>query len=128
MDLLRSLRYVAAGGIIGALCRWGIVSALGGDPTGAAMLAINVAGSLLLGVLVGASAPRRGGRPRVTTNQFLLVGTGFCGAFTSFSSYALELAQDLDSGTVTAASAIGFGTAIGAVVAAGIGYRLGSRP
>ncbi|MFV0259884.1 MAG: fluoride efflux transporter FluC [Acidimicrobiales bacterium] len=128
MELLRSLRYVAAGGVIGALCRWGIVSALGGDPTGAGMLAINVVGSLILGVLVGASAPRRGGRPRVTTNQFLLVGTGFCGAFTSFSSYALDVARNLDSGTVTAASLAGFGTAVGAVVAAGVGYRLGSRP
>lgn len=49
---------------------------------------INVAGSLLLGVLLGM---------RVPSELVLLLGTGFCGGFTTFSTFGYEtvrLAQD----------------------------------
>ncbi|KGN30907.1 hypothetical protein N802_05785 [Knoellia sinensis KCTC 19936] len=45
-------------------------------------LTVNVLGSLILGLLVGAA---------VDGSWMALLGTGFCGAFTTFSTLALEL-------------------------------------
>jgi CrcB protein len=127
MHNLSSLRYVAAGGAIGALTRWAVVGVAADGRAGLAIFFLNVIGSVLLGVLVGASHPRRGRQP-VTGNQFLLVGAGFCGALTTFSTYAVDVATSLDEGRLLPAALTGFGTAVTAVVGAGIGYRLGRRP
>lgn len=121
-----SLRYVAAGGIAGAVARWGLLLAVG--PTWAAqtVVGINGAGSLILGVLIGLRHTRRG-HQRISTNVFLLLGGGFCGAFTTFSTYAVQVARALDEGNLGRAAAIAFATAGVAVLGAGIGYRVGSR-
>jgi CrcB protein len=124
---LSSLRYVAAGGAIGALTRWAAVGLVEESRATHAIFALNVAGSVVLGLLVGASRTRSG-RRRVTGNQFLLVGAGFCGSLTTFSSFALDVAVALDEGALLSAALTGFGTAIVTVVGAGIGYRIGSRP
>jgi CrcB protein len=44
-------------------------------------LAVNLAGSLLLGVLVGAG---------VSTQAMALLGTGLCGGLTTYSSFAVQ--------------------------------------
>lgn len=49
-------------------------------------LLVNIAGSLLLGILVGLI----GAASRVSPLVFALVGTGFCGAFTTFSTFATD--------------------------------------
>jgi CrcB protein len=127
MQQLSSLRYVAAGGAIGALTRWAIVGLVAGNRTSLAIFALNVVGSLVLGLLVGASLTRDG-RRRVTANQFLLVGAGFCGALTTFSTFAVDVATALDEGDLLPAALTGFGTAVVTVVGAGVGYRIGSKP
>lgn len=127
MHLLMSLRYVAAGGALGALVRWGSVGAAGDAWSAAAVLALNVLGSLLLGLLVGMNLTRTG-HTRVTENQFLLVGTGFCGGLTTFSTYSVQVAEALDDGALAEAALVGFSTGLIAVLFAGIGYRIGSRP
>ena len=127
MEQLSSMRFVATGGVIGALLR---CLALASFDDGAAPLIIfvlNVVGSLLLGVFVGLRVTRAGGH-RLTRNQFLLAGTGFCGALTTFSTFALQVANHLDDGAVGPALSTGFATPMVAMVLAGIGYRLGSRP
>jgi CrcB protein len=74
---------VFGGGILGGLARYGISRAwptpTGGFPT--AILVVNTAGAFILAVLVTVVALRAAPvylRP--------LLGTGFCGAFTTFSS------------------------------------------
>lgn len=54
-------------------------------------LVINVSGSLLLGV-VAAGFRDRGGP------GFLLLGTGFCGGYTTFSTFSLEVAEAIQKG------------------------------
>lgn len=51
------------------------------------ILAVNVLGSFVLGIVVGAGADRI-----IDENVRLGVAVGFCGAFTTFSTFAAELA------------------------------------
>lgn len=76
---------VALGAAVGAPLRYlvnhGIRVGFGGTPT-AGTLVVNVAGSFVLGLVVGAGL---GSAP------LTLVGIGFCGALTTFSTLALEI-------------------------------------
>jgi fluoride exporter len=76
---------VALGAAIGAPSRYltnhWVRQRLGGTPA-AGTLVVNVVGSFVLGLLVGAGA---------TGAPLALVGIGFCGALTTFSTLALEL-------------------------------------
>lgn len=88
---MRTALLVTVGAAVGAPARllvghWLRVG-VGATPTGGT-LCVNVIGSLLLGLLVGAA---------VTGDAMALVGVGFCGALTTFSTLALEIwdaAQD----------------------------------
>jgi CrcB protein len=75
-------------------------------------LAVNLAGSALLGWLVGHGVD---GRP------LLLLGTGFCGAFTTYSAVAV---QSVNRGGWRGL-AYATGTVVGCLAAAWLGYRLG---
>lgn len=84
---MKTLLLVFIGGGVGSLCRYGISRALAGTP-GAfpwATLLANVLSCFLLGFLVEWSA-----RGLLTTNQRLLLATGFCGGFSTFSTFAGE--------------------------------------
>ncbi|MFB6169264.1 MAG: CrcB family protein [Haloferacaceae archaeon] len=83
----RALALVAVGGGLGATARWGVElavpSALG------ATFAANVAGCLLLGVLV--TAGRTGSL--VSERQRLVFATGFCSSFTTYSTFVLDIVR-----------------------------------
>ena len=106
---------VAFGGAVGSLARWAAVSSVDNQRT-AVVFGLNVAGSLLLGALVG-QAEALGDR------RMALLGTGFAGGLTTFSTFAVSVAQRLEDGQLLDAAANGIGTPAAAVVAAGIGYR-----
>jgi CrcB protein len=75
---------VALGALLGAAIRWGSIEFTGAASVGWVLLAVNVAGALLLGRLSAAdvSSPVRG-----------LLGPGFCGALTTWSGLAVFLAE-----------------------------------
>ena len=78
---------VAAGAAGGALLRYGVSEWGKGKGQGpAAILLINVVGSFVLGGCTGALPG---------TRAALLVGTGFCGSFTTFSTYSVDGAPTL---------------------------------
>ena len=83
---------LAAGAIVGAFLRYAMVSSpktILGLPIN--VLAVNVVGSFILGlfsVLVVAL--------NLDSNYSLLIATGFCGAFTTMSSFALETSNLMD--------------------------------
>ncbi|MDH4365391.1 MAG: CrcB family protein [Acidimicrobiia bacterium] len=121
-----SMRYVAVGAAAGAAARWGLLVAAGAGGTTGVELGLTVVAALTAGVLVGRRRTRTGER-RLTVNQYLLLGAGWCGALAPFSAFALHMAEALDRGDVAELAAVGLGTPAAAAVAAGIGYRVGSR-
>lgn len=101
---------VGIGGAIGTLARYGLTE------WSAPLVLINVAGSLLLGVLVGAGIGRR---------PLLVAGTGFCGGFTTYSAFAHSIvAADQSGGHAFSLVA---GTVFGGLLAAGVGLLVGAR-
>lgn len=55
---------------------------------------VNIIGSLLIGVFLGLSIKNQG----FSQNQTLLLATGFCGGFTTYSAFAFENIQFLKNG------------------------------
>jgi fluoride exporter len=90
----RELLAILAGGFVGALARAELGVAIT-DPVGSwpwATLLVNVAGAIVLGFVAARWAS--GEVPRA------LLGTGFCGALTTFSTMQVELLQMFDRGRV----------------------------
>ena len=89
--LTNKLLLLAIGGAIGTICRYGLAKWLGevawakGFPLGT--FVINVSGSFVLGV-VGTVILER--LPPTHQNWYLLFGTGFCGGYTTFSTFEWE--------------------------------------
>lgn len=103
---------VAAGGAVGAALRHAVVTRVGPF---AGLLAVNVGGSLLLGVLTGAA---------VASPWSPLLGAGFCGALTTYSAFALEtlrMPRRRAAGNVVASVA---GTVLAAVAGVALGTGL----
>jgi CrcB protein len=82
---------VAMGGIAGAGVRWAVLSLA--DDAGWALVAVNSVGAFLLGLLAHTAV-------RTSESGRLLLGVGFCGALTTFSTLAVEVARDLDGGAI----------------------------
>lgn len=120
VPLVPLLLVVAVGGAVGSLARFGVSELM---PHGRAALPVgtllvNVAGSLLLGVLVGARPEARWLRP--------FVGTGVLGGFTTFSAFALETDRLVDRAPWVALLYVGLSVLLG-LGAAWLGLRLGRR-
>ncbi len=92
---MRELLLIAGAGALGSLGRYGVSEwakrAFGeGFPVGTLM--VNAVGSILLGLIAGLAI---GGA--ISREAKLAIGVGFCGAFTTFSTFSVEtlsLAQD----------------------------------
>lgn len=85
-----NLFWVFVGGGLGSLCRYGLGRATPalwpGFPLGT--LVVNVVACLVLGIFAGMELSRPVPQP-----QRLLVAVGFCGGFSTFSSFALDTLQ-----------------------------------
>ncbi len=109
---------VAVAGALGVLARFGVDRALGPGAAPWSILAVNVAGSLALGVLVGAGA---GEQART------VAGAGFLGGFTTFSTFAVQVVTDVDAGRPGRALALAVASLGLGVGAAALGYAVASR-
>lgn len=118
--MTRTVAAVAAGGVLGALARYGLGVAFPAGPAGFpwTIFLINVAGCLLLGALI----PLAGGH--AVLRPFL--GTGVLGGFTTFSTYILDIHRLVREQQLALALAYLFGTAVAALLAAYAGGALGS--
>lgn len=113
-----SLLLVMVGGAIGAPLRYLTDRAVQrrrdmAFPLGT--FVVNVVGSLVLGLVAG----------RLTPELQLLVGTGFCGALTTYSTFSYETLRLVEDGSGFLAGANVLGSVIVGVLAAFLGAGLG---
>lgn len=103
-----TLAVVALGGALGSLARYGLGMAFPAAPAGFpwATFAINVSGSLLIGVLMALVSGEWAARPLI--RPFLAVGV--LGGFTTFSAYIVDAQRLFEAGAVVTALAYVFGT------------------
>lgn len=88
---------VAAGGVCGSLARYLaalVIPVVSGFPW--ATLFVNITGSFVIGFYASLTGPD--GRLFASARQRQFVMTGFCGGYTTFSSFSLETVRLLQSG------------------------------
>lgn len=119
--MLKNIMLVALGGAAGSVARYLLSKAVQDTAASAfpwGTMAVNVAGCLLIGLLYGLAASDGA---RLGADMKLMLTVGFCGGFTTFSTFAnesLTLAKTGDA--LLSAAYIGSSVALGIIaVAAG---------
>jgi len=90
---------VASGGALGTAARYvmsGLVANTFGETFPWGTLVVNIAGSFLIGFFFTLTAPD--GRLFVSGSTRQFVMTGFCGGFTTFSSFSLQTLNLMQDG------------------------------
>jgi CrcB protein len=112
---------VAVGGGVGAAGRFlldGVITSGRQFRIPVGTLTINVTGSLLLGLVVGAAT-------HLGTVPVAVLGTGVMGGYTTFSTASFETVRLARNGRVVAATVYGLGMLVVSVAAAVAGLTLG---
>jgi CrcB protein len=118
----RRVTAIAVGGAAGAAVRWAVVTSVETDRFPWPIFVVNVAGSVLLGVLLAEewSHPQR----RLVLHD--AGGIGFCGGLTTFSTFSLEvvnLARDGDTRLAVIYAVASVTAAIAGVIAGAAVFR-----
>jgi len=116
---------IALGGALGSVSRFalgGWVESRAGTALPWGTLAVNVLGSFVIGLVFYLSAPE--GRWALSQNMRQLILVGFCGGFTTFSSFSLQTLVHLDQGQWGRALAYVGGSVLLCLLAVWLGYWL----
>ncbi|MEK5164807.1 fluoride efflux transporter CrcB [Paenibacillus sp. FSL R5-0527] len=111
------------GGLFGSLLRYGLglwIPAVGSFPL--STVVINLSGCLFLGWFFTA-APLR----KIPSHLRLGLGTGFTGAFTTFSTFSVQTLEALSSSRPGTAAAYALANVIGGLFMAGLGVRIAGK-
>lgn len=121
---------VSAGAVLGALSRWQLSEAsrkLNLTPWSTA--AINCVGSFILGAAVSHQVAATTGTQRrlalspQAQQLYLLCGTGFCGSFTTFSTFSVDTVLLLEQGFFSQALRLVVVTNVCSIGAAAVGFK-----
>lgn len=106
---------VGVGGVLGAWSRFLLGQQV--ERRAVDTVVVNIVGSFLFGFLLAA---------QVSDSAMLVFGIGFCGAFTTFSSFAVETVLEFEDGNTRLALLNAVGTLAAALVAVAVGTLFGS--
>lgn len=121
------LMFVALGGAIGAVGRFVVMSAVGRIAHGGGLvggfpwstLTVNVLGAFILGAVIELSALVWSPSPEVRA----MVVVGVLGAFTTFSTFSMDLYFLLDRGAVVSAAVYAMGSVLVCLAAFAFGLH-----
>lgn len=123
MSYIENTIAVLCGGAAGAVCRFKLNAAIMSGLTMSfplGILCINVLGGFLIGLLQGAM--KRSGKP--FTVGYSLLGTGFLGGFTTFSTFSLDTFNLYHTGDLMLAGLNILLNAVICICAVWAGYRI----
>ena len=112
---MKQLLLVFIGGGFGSTLRYLIGKYMNSTETGIpwGTFTANILGSLIIGIILGMAVKN----DALSSNQTLLLATGFCGGFTTFSTFAYENHVFLKSGDFTSFALYTIGSFIVAFLA-----------
>lgn len=91
--------FVALGGALGAVCRYGLSLVTVKMDFPLMTFITNLLGAFIIGLIAGTAA-----RKNVSSGLVLFLKTGFCGSFTTFSTFSLEAFTLLQKGAYLTAA------------------------
>ena len=117
-----ALLAVGASGALGSMARFSLSGALAkyNESFPLPIMLVNIGGSFLLALIVGLL----GKYAQESQTQYLLLTVGFCGGFTTFSTFSLESWQLIITGRYQAAAIYIFGSVLFSILALGLGLYL----
>jgi len=120
--MTRAIIIIGLGGAVGSIFRWLISQWMekilgSGFPWGT--LVVNFIGCLLIGVIIQVTD-----RPGISAEWRLLLATGFCGGFTTFSAFALENLKMLGVGNYQGFFIYVFGSVVAGVLGVLTGMKM----
>jgi CrcB protein len=118
---ITTLLWVALGGALGSVARALTGWALASRPPLATML-VNIAGSLLIGWLMARSLTAE---PAAAARTHALLVVGFCGGFTTFSTFSWQTLEQMQKGAWGAAALNVLLSVALCLAATWLGFRLG---
>ena len=119
---MKSFLLVFLGGGLGSSLRYLVSSAINQYskvlPFGT--FTVNMLGCLLIGLILGYAQKEN----TLTSNQTLLLATGFCGGFTTFSAFANENLELIKNGELFNFSVYTIGSVLFGILAVFIGFYI----
>ena len=121
-----TLLYIALGGVVGTVSRYGLEGWIqsrtaSGFPLGT--LTVNLSGSMVLGFVVRIAT----GTALISPDVRAALTIGFCGAFTTMSTFSYESVALLNDGDYVRAALYMGATILGCVAAVILGTALANR-
>jgi fluoride exporter len=120
MSMLKNFLLVGLGGGIGAMLRYFFSSIIKHSTFPYNTLLINIAGSLLIGIVFGLSEKSNG----ISEQVKLFLATGICGGFTTFSAFSVENMQLIKEGDYVTAGVYIFASVALCIVAVFAGFKI----
>ncbi len=115
--LLKNILLVGLGGMAGSMLRYLAAHLIRHDSIPYATFVVNILGSLLIGLVMGMASREAG-----FANWRLLLATGLCGGFTTFSAFAWENMQLLQHARYGVFAMYTIGSLVLGLAAVTLGY------
>ena len=113
--MLPPAHLVGTGGALGAILRYSVEQYVGVEGYPASTLIVNILGTFALALLTFLNADN---------DAMLLLGTGVCGSFTTFSSFSVDVVALVENERYAVAALHALGNLLGAGLAIGLAWLL----